>query len=210
MKISILATSACLLLVPHAIAQDEPRLSKDAAGAPASAPATNVANPFELNVPSGGGMGSMMGMDGSMMGDGYGDMGMGSMGYGDMSGGSEPAFSNEQLFRYRLRTAISQISDAENADEKAALLKYTQAALQEQYDAMIARRTKDLNRLQEKLTRLEEDLRKRAAAKDRVVKLQMQSVILAAEGLLDLNSLQSSGNNGYGGEMDMGMGMMGN
>ena len=160
-------------------------------------------------------MGSMMGMDGSMMGDGYGDMGMDSMmyedmSYGDMGGGSEPAFSNEQLFRYRLRTAISQISDAENADEKAALLKYTQAALQEQYDAMIARRTRDLNRLQEKLTRLEEDLRKRAAAKDRVVKLQMQSVILAAEGLLDLNSLQSSGNNGYDGEMDMGMGMMGN
>ncbi len=197
MKISVITLCVTLLFVMPAFAQE----TADPASSTTATPAVSVANPFDLNLQSSSmesmGMGSGYGMD---MGT---DTGMDTVLGSSMMGrydiiGDEPPISDEKLFRYRLRTAISQISEAKGADEKAALLKYTQTALQEQYDAMIARRTKDVDRLKERLAKLDADLQKRAAAKDRVVKLQMQSVILAAEGLLDLNGLQSGSSNSGG------------
>lgn len=185
MKISVIILFATLQIVTHAVAQEDAISATDTTAPTADTTAVQVANPFELTLqPSSAVQSEMMGMDMASM-----DMDASSMGMAMMDG--EPAVPDDELFRYRLRTAISQISDSESAADKAAILKYTQTALQDQYDLMIARRKKDLERLKERLAMLEADLQKRAAAKDRVVKLQMQSVILAAEGLLDLNSLQS-------------------
>ncbi len=134
-------------------------------------------------------------------------------GYGAMGGGMGMSMSDgngmypDDRFRSQLRMAIARISSSDNDQEKAELMQFTQAALAQQYDAMITRRKAELQRLKDSLLKLENDLQKRETAKDRVIKLQMQTVTLAAEGLLDLNTLQPTNDysGGYGaGEMGMG------
>ncbi len=198
-----------------------PALTQDAAtNAPPSATTKPIDNPFDdLANGEGGmmgsGMGGMMagGMDDSMgmgMAEAGGDMYGGGMGAGDMGGyGMDMGMggagvSPEERFRLALRKAISKLSSSQSDEEKATLMRYTQDALQQQYDVMIQRRRDELNRLKQSLAKLETDLQKREAAKDRVIKLQMQTVTLAAEGLLDLNTFQPSAegydpSSGYGG-----------
>lgn len=194
-----------------------PALTQDAATtAPPSATTKPIDNPFDDLANGeggmmGGGMGGMMagGMDGSMgmgMAEAGGDMYGGGMGgYGMDMGMGGSGVSPEENFRLALRKAISKLSSSQSDEEKASLMRYTQDALQQQYDKMIQRRRDELNRLKQSLAKLETDLQKREAAKDRVIKLQMQTVTLAAEGLLDLNTIQPSAegyepSNGYGGE----------
>ncbi len=171
----------------------------------------SISNPFDEN-PMGGGMGGFGGM-GDMYGSG--DMGMGmsggmGMGMGGMDYGMEAAPTSDDLFRFRLKNAIKRIGAAKSEQEKATLMQYTEKGLADHYDEMVVRRRKDLERLKKSLAQLETDLSRREAAKERVVKLQLQSAILASEGLLDLKSLQPEGDgmgesSGYGG-MGMGMG----
>lgn len=176
-----------------------------AQGVPGNSP--SISNPFDEN-PMGGGMGGFGGM-GAMYGDG--DMGMGmemDMGGGmDMGMGMEAAPASEDVFRFRLKSAIKRIGAAKSEQEKATLMQYTEKGLADHYDEMIVRRRKDLERLKKSLAQLETDLGRREAAKERVVKLQLQSAILASEGLLDLKSLQPEGD-GMGESSDYGgMGM---
>lgn len=189
-----------------------PALTQDAATtAPPSATTKPIDNPFDDLANGeggmmGGGMGGMMGMGMAEAGNypgGYG-AGMEMDSYGDMGMGGA-GVSPEENFRLALRKAISKLSSSQSDEEKASLMRYTQDALQQQYDKMIQRRRDELNRLKQSLAKLETDLQKREAAKDRVIKLQMQTVTLAAEGLLDLNTIQPSAegyepSNGYGGE----------
>ena len=147
--------------------------------------AIKVENSFEIVFPGGAEMG-MMGMD---MGD---DMGMEMdekmvMGFaGDMG---SYGMSQDELFGKHLQLAIQRIRDAKTAAEKSQLMTYTEVALRGRYDQMIQNRQVEINRLKQSLAGLEDDLKRRAAAIDRVIKLQMQSAVLAAEGLLDLNTL---------------------
>ena len=168
----------------------------------------HVPNPFD-DVPQ-----PTMGMSMDMemeMDDMMDDMGMGGMGMGATS----PTRSiKEAKFRSGLQRAIAALSKSKSDDEKAVLRGHVRDAFEKRYDETMASRKKDIDRLRKSIARLESDLQRRVAAKDRVIQLQLQSVQLAAEGLLDLGDLQGSsgsvpgggGFEGYGEEMGEEMG----
>lgn len=145
-----------------------------------------VPNPFKQPAPAGGGMG--MGMEMGYGGEmsGFGGMEEAMMG---MEMYSEQETPNHQ-FRRGLQRAIRALKNAKSAPESDALRGYVRDAFAERYDKMIADRKRDIEKLKKNISKLEQDLDRREAAKDRVVQLQLQSVQLAAEGLLDLSELQ--------------------
>ncbi|TWU49859.1 hypothetical protein [Rubripirellula reticaptiva] len=156
-----------------------------------------IYNPFDQPIDYG--MGMEMGMD-DMMGM---DMGM----------GAEQKPSQDELFRANLPRAIQILKEAKTPENKSTLQGYIREAFEQRYDRMMSQRQKDIERLRNSLAELESDLKRRTAAKDRVVQLQLQSVQLAAEGLLQLDDLQgvgrgNEGNEGYGGGGEMGYGGM--
>ncbi|TWT84314.1 hypothetical protein CA13_57910 [Planctomycetes bacterium CA13] len=177
---------------------------------------TAVPNPFDIPPGSSDmmGMGGMYGgeisdrmgggMDGGMD---LGSMDSGSMGGYDMGGyGMEaPPPNLEQQFRQGLQRAITMLRQAKSDQQKEKLREYIRGAFEAKYDRMMAQRQKDLDELRKGIEKLESELKRRGEAKDRVVQLQLQSVQLAAEGLLDPGDLQGSGGNatveggGYGG-----------
>ena len=171
-------------------------------------------NPFEVElipVVDGNGItyvptsqtGGMMGaMDEGDVGMDSG-MGMEMSGMSAMGGGSGIAESD--LFRARMKIAIKRLRDAKTDAEKTQLMSFTETALQTRYDQMIEKRETEITQLKASIAKLEADLKRRAAAKDRVVKLQMQSAILAAEGLLDLDTISPRDSS----QRNDGMGMMG-
>ncbi len=169
------------------------KATTDIAGTETSSkPKPPIPNPFEQpTVMAGGEMEDDMGMDMSM------DMAMGmSMGMGDMGGmemDMEP--SADELFRVNLSRAIAQLKKAKTDEERAVLQKYIREAFEQRYDRMMTQRKEDIQRLSTSLTALQRDLKRRIAAKDRVIGLQLQSVQLAAEDLLDLNDLQGMNEN---------------
>lgn len=148
----------------------------------------SLPNPFDLPARNAGSMSDM----GS--GDMEGMMGMeASGGYGmesDMMGmgGYAPA----DPFQRGLQRAIEMLRKARSPTDKATLEGYIRKALEDRYAAMLQKRKKELEQLKASLAKLESDWKRRAGAKDRVVQVQMQSVQLAAEGLLDLNQGQAS------------------
>jgi hypothetical protein len=162
---------------------------------------SKVPNPFEEK-PRGGGYG-MMGVGGGdmegMMGsfeemeDEEMGMDMVEMGMGMGTGGA--ASSQDQRFRRGLQRAIQSLQQAKTDSEKETLRGYVRDAFDDRYTKMIASRKGDLERLKRSVAKLESDLKRREAAKERVVQVQMQSVQLAAEGLLELGELQG----GFGG-----------
>lgn len=189
-----------------AIADDEfGVVADDAAPANANqAPKTNqnvpnpkVPNPFkpqpsEAMMSGMDMMGMMMGEesydDAGMGGEGYEmdmEMGMGMGGPGMMAG--MPSSAAESQFRRGLKQAIRKLREAKDQDVKATLMLYVQEAFQKRYDESIQNRRKELNRIKQRIVELEEDLARREAARDRVLTVQMQSVRLAGEGLIDLN-----------------------
>ncbi len=167
---------------------------------------------FEFEMRGSGGM--------EMMTDGSGGMDM-MMGVGEYGSGSEDyeagmdgmmmdsmSNSRDQIFRLGLQRAIAALQKAKTEQEKQVLQGFVRKALSERYDRMISSRQEDLNKLKKKIAKLESDLKRREAAKDRVIQLQLQSVQLAAEGLLELNELRAvPGGNGFGGSMRSSMGM---
>ncbi|TWU06389.1 hypothetical protein [Stieleria varia] len=162
-------------------------------------PAETIANPFDQPIEDTGGYEMM---------DGYGS------GMMEMGMGMEAAPSPDDMFRANLPRAIEQLKRSKTPEERAALQNYIREAFENRYDRMMNDRKKDIERLRASLAELESDLRRRTAAKDRVVQLQLQSVQLAAEGLLELNDLQGVGGQNVGGpgmgsgsyEGSMGMG----
>jgi predicted outer membrane protein len=180
---------ALTCLVSSAWSQDEPPIRKQAATE------ATVQNPFEIADVMGAegmaGMGMMGGgMEMGMMsamggGEGMGEMGMGGMGMG-MGGMPDP----NAKFRHGLQTAIRMIQLAKSEEEKTVLRNFVREAFENRYDEMLASRQKDLEELRKGIKRLEQEIQRRGAAKERVVQLQLQSVQLAAEGLLDTSDLQ--------------------
>lgn len=172
---------------------------------------SKVPNPFEEK-PRGGGYGMMGAGGGDMEGMMGGmeemtDEGMGmEMGYGmgmgdDMGMGPGGAgFSQDQQFRRGLQRAIQLLQQAKTDNEKETLRDYVREAFDDRYAKMIASRKRDLERLKRSVAKLESDLKRREAAQQRVVEVQMQSVQLAAEGLLELGELR--GGLGGGGGSD--------
>ena len=211
------ALSALLLCASTAWSQDA-GLGTDELGAAATragaqavqadngnkVPKTKVANPFDAKLSSAGmGMGEMMGgaMGGAMGGMGDDMEGMGMMSDMGMGSGMEAGPSPDQLFRHGLQRAIQSLKKAKTDSEREVLRGYIRIAFEGRYENLIARRKQDLERLKRSVVKLEDDLKRREAAKDRVVQLQLQSVQLAAEGLLELGELQGvpSGASDFGG-----------
>ncbi len=56
--------------------------------------------------------------------------------------------------------------------------------LQDDYDTQLKKQQADIDRMAEKLKKLQEEVAKRTAARDRVIDIQMGKVLLEAEGLL--------------------------
>ena len=152
----------------------------------------SVPNPFEqAEMMMGGMMGEMGGMGMEMEGtmedemEDMMDMGMGMGGYG----GPSP----EQIFRQGLQRAIVALRKATNDDTKETLRGHIRNAFEERYEKMITARKQDIARLKQSVAKLEAEMKRREAAKDRVVQLQLQSVQLAAEGILEPNELLPAG-----------------
>ena len=142
-------------------------------------------------------------------------MGMGDMGMDDMMGMGmdvDMGPTEDELFRANLPLAIEQLKQSKTPEQRATYQLYIREAFEQRYDRMMAERKQDIERLRKSLNELESDLTRRSAAKDRVVKLQLQSVQLAAEGLLEMNDLQGvqsqqeSSGGGMGGGFGAGMG----
>ncbi|MEM8669589.1 MAG: hypothetical protein AAGG48_18830 [Planctomycetota bacterium] len=141
------------------------------------------------------------------------DMGMGDMadfddmeemfGYGAM--GSTGAFDPEDFFRRALQRAIRGLREAENDDDRTTIKGYIKTALEERYSRMIKKRREDLEGLKAKIQKLEQDLKRRESAAKRVIEVQMQSVELASEGLLELGELRGVKSRGGGMGMRGGM-----
>ena len=172
MRIAI--TSIMLLVTTSLLAQDT-QVKK-------TRPSQVVQNPFSesaqaADVESSVGYGSM-GMDLDME-EGLGGMGMG------MAGGNAP--DPEERFGRGLRLAIKMLKQTEDDAQKEVIRGHIRTAFEQRYDRLIAKRKEDVQRLRDSIAQLESDLSRRIAAKTRVVELQLQSVQLAAEGLLELN-----------------------
>ena len=160
-------------------------------------------------------MGMGMGMDmemeemGMMMEDEMGsgmDMGMGMMADGGMGGmdggGMATETAEDRKFRLGLQHAIVWLRKVDgNEDQQQKLRGYIREAFENRYDRMMDKRKQDLAELRRGMEKLELEFRRRQAAKERVVQLQLQSVQLAAEGLLEPNDLQgvADGTPGYPG-----------
>jgi hypothetical protein len=208
-----------LFLASHAWSQEEPlvvRLGIDATaarpqqaaggGGDQTTEAKKVPNPFAQPPRRGAAMGLGGGMEGmgtggmeEMMADMEMDTGMGM-------GMEYTEILPDELFRRGLQRAIHSLKNAKSDEEGDALRGYVRAAFSERYDKMIVDRKRDVAKLKKSIAKLEQDLKRREFAKERVVQLQLQSVQLAAEGLLDLGDLQGvSGRSpgrqgaGYGG-----------
>ena len=146
-------------------------------------PVTKVKNPFDVTdkevrsmMGDEGGM-EMMGME--MEEDAYGG------GMGMMMGSEAP--TEEDRFELGLQRAITALKAAKSEPERTALLAYVRRAFQDRYDRSILQRREELQKLKARLAKLDSDLKRREAAKSRVIEVQMQSVQLAAEGLMELD-----------------------
>lgn len=149
-----------------------------------------VTNPFHLSDKEkeqiGGGYGMMGEMDMEMedMGMDEGDMMMEGM----MGGGMSSTPSPDDLFRAGLQKAILALKSTKSTTKKAVLLGYVRRAFQDRYEESIASRRSELEKIKLRVAQLESDLKRRESAKERVVEVQLQSVQLAAEGLMELNN----------------------
>ena len=125
-----------------------------------------------------------------------------------MSGSQGP--SHDDRFRIGLQKAITALKKAKSDQERKALEGFIVQAFSDRYDRIIASRKKDLERLKKQIASLEQDLSRREAAKSRVIQVQLQSVQLAVEGVLELNELQGvspyPGGGMEGGMYEMGLG----
>ena len=85
------------------------------------------------------------------------------------------------------------LKQSKDKSSKDILHGHIRTAFDERYDQMIDLRESDVERLRQSISKLEADLQRRKAAKKRVVDLQLQSVQLAAEGLLEINHVTQGG-----------------
>ena len=135
---------------------------------------------------------SAEGMSGS---GGYGMKAMSSYGsgdYGSSSGSSGPP-SPSDLFQQAVRRSVKQLKSAKTEAEKQKQLELLRSAFNERYERALVRRQQDLDKLEQRLQKLQEDLQHRREAQEKVVEVQLRTVELAGEGLVELGAKQSPG-----------------
>jgi hypothetical protein len=165
-------------------------------------PKSRVADPFAAKPSQMMEMAAGLGMEADM-----GEMGGMAMEYEEGYGDAGP--SPDDAFRFGVQRAIKALRQAKSAEDKAALHSFVRKAFSDRYDEIIKARKQKLDDLKQRIANLEQELVRRAQAKDRVVALQLQSVQLAAEGLLDLKDLGLPGPSDEMGMGAPGMGDMG-
>ena len=200
----LISTSIVVAQPPGSDSLGDGATDQPQSGKPTTKKANAIPNPFESTERGSGdmmgggmggmGMGGMSDMGGDMVMTEYGmDMGMGM----DMvTGGMGIGMTAEDAFRRGLQRAIVALGNAKSEPEKETLRQYVRQALESRYLRMIADRQREVEQLKQSVAKLESDLKRRESAKDRVIEVQMQSVQLAAEGLLQLGDL-GSGEPGY-------------
>lgn len=99
----------------------------------------------------------------------------------------------EARFKHALAMLIDQLAAAESSTAKSTLLGYAREALTERYTEQIELRRKEISRLEGRLKELKEDLAKRSARAEQVVNLQLNSLELASEGLIDHDQVMKLG-----------------
>lgn len=82
-----------------------------------------------------------------------------------------------------LQKALRAFASAESDDDKSGAKKKVKSELEKQYDAFLERDQARVDKLFDRLKKLEEQLEKRKAAKDRLVELKLEMLISQAEGL---------------------------
>ena len=146
----------------------------------------------------GGGMGGGM-MGGDMSGDmsgsgmmGSGMMGSGMMGSGmmgsdmmgsDMMGATGPMGPSGPQFQQRLAEETQKLLQATTPEEKQQATEALGRLLGEYFDSDMQRRQADLDKVRERVARLEELLSKRQAAKQEIIDLQLKTMVNESEGL---------------------------
>jgi len=101
--------------------------------------------------------------------------------------------NSEARFKHALSMVIEQLASAETSSAKKTLLGYAREALTERYTEQIELRRKEISRLEMRLKELKEDLAKRSARAEQVVNLQINSLELASEGLIDRDQVLKLG-----------------
>jgi hypothetical protein len=163
---------------------------------------------------SGGGMAlGGSGMGGPGMGYDYGN-GMGGMGDGPMIGPDGKVISmKDYRFMTGLGTLLDRLSKASSDSQIQQLKESARKAFKARYAEQLQARESKIAELEAQIADLKIEQQRRADAADRVVDLQMQSLELAAEGLMDRQQfirLGTSGwspkndatsSSGYGGDM---------
>lgn len=198
-----------VLLTTAAAAQENPA---DSASQPAADAAAGD-NPFrawrlaleQQALKPQAGMDLGMGMEG-----GYGGVGIGMTGgegYGMVAPGGAGGFpgaggysgaggyaggdygqaaSPSELFQKAVRDSVQRLAQAKTEAEKQQLLEAVRTAFHERYQQAIAQRQRELNRIEKQLQQLREDLERRRAAEQKVVEVQLRTIELAGEGLVQL------------------------
>lgn len=115
-------------------------------------------------------------------------------GYGGAAGGYGGGMSSEpspsDLFQTAVRNSVQRLARAKTDAEKQKLLETVRSAFHERYQQAIAQRQGELDRLEQQLQQLRQDLERRRAAEQKIVEVQLRTVELAGEGLVELSSQQ--------------------
>lgn len=82
-----------------------------------------------------------------------------------------------------MAAAIAALKSAKTDEQKAAAKEKVKIELEKQYDAFLAKDQTRVDQLFDRLKKLEEQLEKRKAAKDRLVELKLEMMVSQAEGL---------------------------
>jgi len=120
-------------------------------------------------------------------GDGYGRDG--SMGeYGNMGeyGGRNRSFSNrisQRTTNNEMRKVINKLQTAKSAEEKAGVMKELTSLLDRHFTADMKKREQNIANIEARIQKLRAQFEKRHAAKDKIIKLQLQVLSNEAEGL---------------------------
>ncbi len=116
-------------------------------------------------------------------------MGSGTMGGGMMGGGMGPAMGEVvqgplgPQFQQRLGEETRKLRQAATPEEKQQATEALGKLLGEYFDSDMQRRQADLDKVRQRVARLEELLNKRQAAKQEIVDLQLKTMVNESEGL---------------------------
>lgn len=110
--------------------------------------------------------------------------GGGASPYGGGSPYGSPTSPN-MLFQQAVRQTVKRLAAASTEAEKRKLLDLVRAAFNERYERAIATRQQELDELEQRLQALRADLDHRREAQEKVVDVQVRTVELAGEGLVE-------------------------